>query len=124
MATFYKPTSPLTSPSVLISILARQVMQRSHDINQIHAFVGPWSGFSIYPVKLGEVMAKYEEVCCILRDGGFEEDVVDVFKRNRIDIEVFQVLEKEDFRELGITTFGDMKRLLMLKKNIIYSYSL
>ena len=63
-------------------------------------------------------MTKYEEMCRILRDQQFEDDVVEVFRANRIDTTIFLELDKEDFAELGVTTLGDKKKLILLKDKL------
>ena len=59
-----------------------------------------------------EDMAKYEEICSKLRDAGFEEDVIDIFKRNRIDVPVFLEIQ------LKVNALGDRKRLISLQREI------
>ena len=63
-------------------------------------------------------MAKYEEICFRLRDAGFEEDVIDIFKRNRIDVPVFLELDSEEFIQLNVDALGDRKRLISLQREI------
>ena len=63
-------------------------------------------------------MAKYEEICSKLRDAGFEEDVIDIFKRNRIDVPVFLELDSEEFIQLNVDALGDRKRLISLQREI------
>lgn len=64
-------------------------------------------------------MAKYEEMCKWLEGEGFEDDILDVFRSNRIDSKIFLELNKDDFEDLGVTALGDKKRLNLLKKKII-----
>ena len=64
-------------------------------------------------------MAKYEEICDLLREEDFEEDVIDVFRKNRIDSSTFLELTREDFLELGVTALGDRKKLLKMKDKML-----
>ena len=56
-----------------------------------------------------------ERVCNMLLTNGFDNDVVDVFRENKVDFEVdldvFIQLDKDDIRELGVTALGDRKKL-------------
>ena len=60
----------------------------------------------------------YEEICSKLRDAGFEEEVIDIFKRNRIDVPVFLELDSEEFIQLKVDALGDRKRLISLQREI------
>ena len=60
----------------------------------------------------------YEEICSKLRDAGFEEDVIDIFKRNRIDVPVFLEIGSEEFIQLKVDALGDRKRLISLQREI------
>ena len=70
-----------------------------------------------FPVSLFFHMAKYEHVCDLLNEEGFDKDVLEVFRKNRIDVLVFVEFDKEDFEQLGIVALGD-KRLMKLQKRI------
>lgn len=58
----------------------------------------------------------YEKLASRMREANFEQDVIETFKKERIDTEVFLQMTKQDFVELGICTVGDRRRLLMLKE--------
>ena len=55
-----------------------------------------------------------EEVSRLLRREGFEESVIECFKRNKIDMDVFLDMSKDDMIELGISALGDRKKLTKL----------
>ena len=57
---------------------------------------------------------KMEEVSRLLRREGFEESVIECFKRNKIDMDVFLDMSKDDMIELGISALGDRKKLTKL----------
>ncbi len=59
------------------------------------------------------------EICDLLREEDFEEDVIDVFRKNRIDSSTFLELTREDFLELGVTALGDRKKLLKMKDKML-----
>ena len=63
-------------------------------------------------------MSKYQEVTDMLIKEGFEDDVVAIFEKNRIDKVVFMEMDKDDFNELGVMALGDKKRLMILKDKI------
>lgn len=65
--------------------------------------------------------SKYEEMSSILRRASFEEDVIDIFFKNRIDKLIFHELSRDDFRQLGVVALGDFKRLQLLKEEILDS---
>ena len=44
----------------------------------------------------------------------FDEEVVQTFRRNKIDIDTLLELTSEDMKELGIVALGDRKRLTKL----------
>ena len=48
-------------------------------------------------------------VCDILETNGFDCEVVEAFRDNKVDWEVFTQLSKDDIRESGVTTLGDRK---------------
>ena len=62
---------------------------------------------------------KYEEMSSLLRKSCFEEDVIDIFFKNRIDKEIFKELTKDDFQQLGVVALGDIKRLQLMKENVM-----
>ena len=39
---------------------------------------------------------------------------MDVFRENKVDLDVFIQLDKDDIRELGVTALGDRKKLQQL----------
>ena len=55
-----------------------------------------------------------ERVCNMLLTNGFDNDVVDVFRENKVDLDVFIQLDKDDIRELGVIALGDRKKLQQL----------
>ena len=55
-----------------------------------------------------------ERVCNILVTNGFDKDVVDDFRENKVDLDVFIQLDKTDIRELGVIALGDRKKLQQL----------
>ena len=65
----------------------------------------------ISPCPFFVQMAKYERVCDLLNEEGFDKDVLEVFRKNRIDVSAFVKWDKEDFEQLGIVALGDKKRL-------------
>ena len=56
------------------------------------------------------------EVCTLLKTNGFDDDVVEVFRANKIDGSALKELNSEDLKELGIIALGDRKRLERVKK--------
>ena len=56
------------------------------------------------------------EVCTLLKTNGFDDDVVEVFRANKIDGSTLKELNSEDLKELGIIALGDRKRLERVKK--------
>ena len=52
-----------------------------------------------------------ERVCRLLSDAGFDNTVVEIFRENKVDLEVLISLDKEDMLELGVVALGDRKRL-------------
>lgn len=64
-------------------------------------------------------MAKYEEMCGLLKEGEFEDDVIEVFRKNRIDTSIFIELDNDELDSLGVVALGDKKRLKRLKEKII-----
>lgn len=55
-----------------------------------------------------------EEVSDILNKAGFDEEVVKIFRVNKIDRSLLVALDKDDMKELGIVALGDRKKLQML----------
>ena len=55
-----------------------------------------------------------EEVSDILNKAGFNEEVVKIFRVNKIDRSLIVALDKDDMKELGIVALGDSKKLQML----------
>ena len=62
-------------------------------------------------------MASLRAVSKFLRQHEFEEDVVEVFHKNKISFDVLVDLTPSDMKELGIV-LGDRKRLSMLIRQI------
>ena len=58
-------------------------------------------------------MAEYE-VCQLLRQRGFDDFIVEIFEKNKIDMDVIKDLNADDMKELGIVALGDKKRLQQL----------
>lgn len=54
----------------------------------------------------------------ILLSEGFDNDVVEVLRCNRVTLSVLIDLDEVDFKELGITAFGDRRRLKLLIKKL------
>lgn len=54
------------------------------------------------------------EVCCFIEAKGFEKDVTELFRANRIRGEVLPLLTDTDLKELGVAALGDRKLLLKL----------
>ena len=61
---------------------------------------------------------RYEDVCSELLLEGLEEDVVEIFRSNRIDKPVFLGLDRSDLQQLGITALGDKKRIETIQQRI------
>lgn len=59
-------------------------------------------------------MEHVEKVCRLLSDAGFDDKVVDIFHKNKVDQQVLISLDKEDMLELGVVALGDHKRLQQL----------
>ena len=53
-----------------------------------------------------------EQVCRFIEEKGFEEDVIELFRVNRIRGQVLSMLTDEELKELGIVALGDRKLLL------------
>ena len=56
------------------------------------------------------------DVCDFLADNNFDEEVVIVFRRNKINGKVLSLLTEEDFKELGLAALGDRRLLSHLLK--------
>ena len=65
------------------------------------------------------------DVSDFLAANNFDEEVVKVFRSNKINGKVF-LLTEEDFRELGLTALGDRRLLSQLLKELkkVKCYSL
>ena len=59
-------------------------------------------------------MDSVERVCDILETNGFDSEVVEAFRGNKVDWDVFTQLDKDDIKELGVTALGDRKKLQQL----------
>ena len=55
-----------------------------------------------------------QELCNFIEDEGFEKDVVELFRGNRIRGPVLPLLTSEDLKELGVAALRDRKILLKL----------
>ena len=66
-----------------------------------------------------KIMAKYEGMSRRLRKEDFDDDVIEVFRTNKIDEETFLDLQRSDLKELGIAAIGDLIRIKRLKEKII-----
>ena len=55
------------------------------------------------------------EICELLRDNGFDEEVTESMRVNKIDGSTLLDLNSQDLKELGIIALGDRKRLEKLK---------
>ena len=58
-----------------------------------------------------EVSDEIENMCQLLVENHFDTSVVEIFRANKIDRNVFIDLDKDDMKELGIMALGDRKRL-------------
>ena len=63
-------------------------------------------------------MDAYQKMGAILKSEGFQDDIVETFKNNEIDVDVFVDLNRDDFKDLGITAVGVKKKLLRLIEKI------
>ena len=59
-------------------------------------------------------MDSVERVCDLLVQNGFDYGVVDAFRKNKIDWDVFAQLDRDDIQELGVTALGNRKKLVQL----------
>ena len=66
------------------------------------------------------------DVSDFLAANNFDEEVVKVFRSNKINGKVLYLLTEEDFRELGLTALGDRRLLSQLLKELkkVKCYSL
>ena len=55
-----------------------------------------------------------QEVCSFIEEKGFEKDVIELFRKNRIRGPALSLLSEEDLKELGVAALGDRKILLKL----------
>ncbi len=51
------------------------------------------------------------EVCNLLKTSGLDDEVVEIFRANKIDGGTLLELNSDDLKELGIVALGDRKRL-------------
>ena len=58
-----------------------------------------------------EVSNEIENVCQLLVENHFDASVVEIFRANKIDRNVFIDLDKDDMKELGILVLGNRKKL-------------
>jgi len=50
-----------------------------------------------------------EQVCKLLKDGGFDCSVVEAFRQNKIDGIEFVNLARDNMKEPGVSALGDRK---------------
>lgn len=65
------------------------------------------------------------DISDFLMTNGFDEEVVEVFRCNKISGKVLSLLTEEDFKELGLTALGDrrlLSHLLQEFKKVITLY--
>ena len=58
-----------------------------------------------------------EEVSDFLQENSFDDEVVEIFRRNKVSGRVLRLLSCEDMQQLGIAAFGDRKYLSYLITN-------
>ena len=63
------------------------------------------------------------EVCSLLKESGFDTDVVEIFQKNKIDGTTFLDLDADDLKELGVVALGDRKRIQKLKEAAVESFN-
>lgn len=51
------------------------------------------------------------QICEVLRNNGFDEEVAESMRINKIDGAMLLDLSSQDLKELGIVALGDRKRL-------------
>ena len=54
----------------------------------------------------------------MLEKADFEQDVVEIFRKNRIDMESFLDLNNNDLLELQVFALGDRKIIIKLKESV------
>lgn len=54
-------------------------------------------------------------VCSLLQTNGFDDEVVEIFRTNKIDGSTLLELNSDDLKELGIVALGDRKKLAKVK---------
>ncbi len=60
---------------------------------------------------------KTAEVCQLLKNNGFDDEVVESLRINKIDGATLLDLSSKDLKELGIIALGDRKRLEKMCKS-------
>ena len=63
------------------------------------------------------------EVCSLLKESGFDTDVVETFQKNKIDGTTFLDLDADDLKVLGVVALGDRKRIQKLKEAAAESFN-
>ena len=63
-----------------------------------------------------EFQEEYEKVCSLLRLQGITEDIISIFRMNKIDQDVLFDLDIEDLKQLGVTALGDIKKVKKVKE--------
>lgn len=59
------------------------------------------------------------QVCEFLAKEDFDEEVVELFRANKIRGRVLKLLKEEDLKHLGVTALGDIRLLLHLLQQVI-----
>lgn len=63
-----------------------------------------------------------EMMTCFLKRANFQEDIISLFKEERIDVDAFMELDEMDFKEMKVT-LGDRKKLKRLREEITRNVS-
>lgn len=59
---------------------------------------------------------RYEVLKNYMVEAKFEHDVVELFVKERVDVDVFKNLTKNEMLELGVKTVGDRSRVKTLQE--------
>ena len=79
-------------------------------------------GNSVLEAEVETVLGETREMSEVLSRLGLGK-YVEVFASEEIDLETFQELEESDLRELGISTIGARRKLILLQKYILQIHS-
>ena len=71
-----------------------------------------------YSLRLTMAELSVSKLCEILTGEKFDEDVVESFRKNKIDGETFLELDHDDLKELGIIALGDRKKVKKLQQRL------